>query len=65
MVGVGVEVMALILILSVFNGLEDFQKGLFQTFDPDLKIIAKNTPRFSISEDETKTNKGFVGDNIY
>jgi ABC-type lipoprotein release transport system permease subunit len=28
MIGVGVEVMALVLILSVFNGLEDFQKGL-------------------------------------
>ena len=36
MIGVGVEVMALVLILSVFNGLEDFQIGLFKTFDPDL-----------------------------
>ena len=61
MVGVGVEVMALILILSVFNGLEDFQKGLFQTFDPDLKIIAKNTPRFSISEDKLKQIKALSG----
>lgn len=61
MVGVGVEVMALILILSVFNGLEDFQKGLFQTFDPDLKIIAKNTPRFSISEEKLKQIKALSG----
>jgi lipoprotein-releasing system permease protein len=61
MVGVGVEVMALILILSVFNGLEDFQKGLFQTFDPDLKIIAKNTPRFKISEEKLKQIKALSG----
>ena len=61
MVGVGVEVMALILILSVFNGLEDFQKGLFQTFDPDLKIMAKNTPRFLISEEKLKQIKALSG----
>jgi len=61
MVGVGVEVMALILILSVFNGLEDFQKGLFQTFDPDLKIIANNTPRFSISGEKLKQIKALSG----
>ncbi len=47
MIGVGVEVMALVLILSVFNGLEDFQKGLFKTFDPDLTIISKTDSRFS------------------
>ncbi|MHA8050157.1 ABC transporter permease [Aquirufa sp. ROCK-SH2] len=48
MIGVGVEVMALILILSVFNGLEDFQKGLFRTYDPDLKLVSKEGARFSI-----------------
>jgi len=49
MIGVGVEVMALVLILSVFNGLEDFQIGLFKTFDPDLTIISKSDTRFSLS----------------
>ena len=47
MIGVGVEVMALVLILSVFNGLENFQKGLFKTFDPDLTIVSKTDSRFS------------------
>jgi lipoprotein-releasing system permease protein len=61
MVGVGVEVMALILILSVFNGLEDFQKGLFQTFDPDLKIIDKNSQRFKISQEKLKQIKALSG----
>ena len=48
MIGVGVEVMALVLILSVFNGLENFQKGLFKTFDPDLTIVSKTDSRFSL-----------------
>jgi lipoprotein-releasing system permease protein len=47
MIGVGVEVMALVLILSVFNGLEHFQKGLFKTFDPDLNIVSVSETRFS------------------
>lgn len=49
MIGVGLEVMALVLILSVFNGLEDFQKGLFSTFDPDLTILSKANSRFSLN----------------
>jgi lipoprotein-releasing system permease protein len=49
MIGVGVEVMALVLILSVFNGLEDFQKGLFKTFDPDLSIVSVSETRFTLS----------------
>jgi lipoprotein-releasing system permease protein len=49
MISVGVEVMALVLILSVFNGLEDFQKGLFNTFYPDLKIIQSRGTRFQLN----------------
>lgn len=36
--GVAVGTMALIIILSVFNGLEDMVRSIFNTFDPDLKI---------------------------
>jgi len=46
MIGVGVEVMALVLILSVFNGLESFQRDLFKSFDPDVKISAKHKGTF-------------------
>ncbi len=49
MISVGIEVMALILILSVFNGLEDFQKGLFKTFDPDLRILSADQQRVSLN----------------
>ena len=52
MVGVGVEVMALILILSVFNGLEDFQKGIFKTYDPDIKIVQSDASRIQIAPEK-------------
>ena len=32
--------MALIIILSVFNGLEKMVSHIFNTFDPDIKITA-------------------------
>ena len=38
--GVAVGTMALIIVLSVFNGLEGLVSSIFNTFDPDLKIIA-------------------------
>ncbi|MGV3541411.1 MAG: FtsX-like permease family protein [Rufibacter sp.] len=40
MVGVGVGTMALIVVLSVFNGLEDLIRSLYGKFDPELKITA-------------------------
>lgn len=36
--GVTVGTMALIIVLSVFNGLETLVRSIFNTFDPDLKI---------------------------
>ena len=36
--GVAVGTMALIIILSVFNGLETLVRSIFNTFDPDLKV---------------------------
>ena len=38
--GVTVGTMALIIILSVFNGLETLVRSIFNTVDPDLKITA-------------------------
>lgn len=37
-IGVATGAMALIIVLSVFNGFEDLIKSVFSTFDPDLKI---------------------------
>ncbi len=55
------EVMALILILSVFNGLEEFQKGLFKTYDPDLKIISSIDARFTLSPQQLVAAKSLKG----
>ena len=37
-VGVAVGTVALVIVMSVFNGLEDLTRKLYSTFDPDLKI---------------------------
>jgi len=39
--GVTLGTFALIVVLSVFNGFEDLVKSLFNTFDPDIEISAK------------------------
>jgi lipoprotein-releasing system permease protein len=46
MLGVGVGTMALVVVLSVFNGLEEFQRSLFKSFDADLKISPAQGKRF-------------------
>jgi lipoprotein-releasing system permease protein len=49
MLGVGVGVMTLVVVLSVFNGLEDFQRSLFKSFDSDLKISVKTGKNFELT----------------
>ena len=44
--GVAVGTMALIIILSVFNGLETMVSAIFNTFDPDIKITAAEGKTF-------------------
>lgn len=38
--GIGVGTAAIILVLSVFNGLTEFIEDLFSAFDPDVKIVS-------------------------
>ena len=40
MLGIALGLTALIVILSVFNGLEDLNRQIFKAFDPDLKITS-------------------------
>lgn len=49
MVGVGFLTAALIVVLSVFNGLEDLLHSLYASFDPELKIEAKAGKSFEVS----------------
>ena len=44
--GVAVGTMALIIVLSVFNGLEKMVSTIFNTFDPDIKIEAAEGKNF-------------------
>jgi len=55
--------MALIVVLSVFNGFEDLVRSLYNTFDPDLKITIKEGKAFNaelISKEKIKELPGVV-----
>jgi lipoprotein-releasing system permease protein len=48
--GIAVGTMALIIILSVFNGLEGLIRSLFGAFDPDIRITAVEGKSFSFDD---------------
>ncbi|OEK07048.1 FtsX-like permease family protein [Roseivirga misakiensis] len=48
MIGVAIGTMALIIVLSVFNGLEGVLRSVYQTFDPDLKIESVKGKSFEV-----------------
>ncbi|WP_238805822.1 ABC transporter permease [Emticicia aquatica] len=52
MLGIGIGTMALVIVLSVFNGLEDLNRKIFKSFDPDIRITAKEGKSFLL--DKTK-----------
>lgn len=49
MLGVGVGTMALIVVLSVFNGMEELNRQLFRTFEADITISPEAGKRFVAS----------------
>ena len=49
MAGVTIGAMALIVVLSVFNGLESLISGMYNSFDPDLKIETQIGKTFNIN----------------
>lgn len=51
MIGVAVGTMALVIVMSVFNGLEDLIRGLFASFDAELKIEAAVGKSFVTSDE--------------
>src|SRR3954470_21058684 len=44
--GVCIGTMALIIVLSAFNGISALVFGLYNTFDPDIKILPKERKTF-------------------
>jgi lipoprotein-releasing system permease protein len=51
MVGVAVGTAALIIVLSVFNGLEDLIRTIYGSFDPNLKITSVEGKAFELNND--------------
>ena len=51
MVGVAISTMALVAVMSVFNGLEDLIHGLFSSFDSELQVTPVAGKSFVATED--------------
>jgi len=55
-IGVTVGTMALVVVLSVFNGFEDLIKSTYNAFDPDIKITPEKGKTFVVDEDQRFQN---------
>ncbi|MEM8893722.1 MAG: ABC transporter permease, partial [Bacteroidota bacterium] len=51
MVGVAIGTATLVVVLSVFNGLEDLIRGLYNTFDPEIKVLPLSGKSFELSQE--------------
>lgn len=61
MAGVAVGTMAMVVVLSVFNGMEDLNRKIFKTFDSDVRIVPAEGKRFKMTPalmSELKSVKG-------
>jgi lipoprotein-releasing system permease protein len=61
MIGVAVGTMSLIIVLSVFNGIEDLIRSLYGSFDPNLKITAVVGKNFAVTPQFLNSVKGIKG----
>ncbi|HEX3009861.1 MAG TPA: FtsX-like permease family protein [Bacteroidales bacterium] len=59
--GVTVGTMALVIVLSVFNGFDNLVKSLFNSFDPDLKISLVEGKTFIPGDDKLKSLSAIPG----
>lgn len=61
MLVVAVGTAALVIVLSVFNGLEGLIRSLYSTFDAELRIVAERGKTFEISDELLNTIKAVEG----
>lgn len=61
MVGVAIGTMALVVVLSVFNGLEDLIRESYNTFDPEIKIVPHTGKTFEIGDSLMQQIEGIEG----
>lgn len=59
--GITIGTAALILILSVFNGFESLLSSLFDSFNPDMKIVLDEGKSFEIDDETIKQIKAIDG----
>lgn len=59
--GIAFSTAALIIVLSVFNGLEDLLRSLNNSFDPEIKIEASEGKSFEMSQDVLNKVKALEG----
>jgi lipoprotein-releasing system permease protein len=61
MLGVAFATAALIIVLSVFNGLESLLRSLYTSFDPELKIEAAQGKTFPVTDEWLNEVRGVPG----
>jgi lipoprotein-releasing system permease protein len=49
-VGVAVGTMALVIVMAVFNGLQDFTMTLYASHNPEIRVVAKEGKSFEVNE---------------
>ena len=59
--GVAIGTMALVIVLSAFNGLSDLVQSLYNSFDPDVEITIKQGKAFDASSAEISKLKNMEG----
>jgi lipoprotein-releasing system permease protein len=60
-IGVMVGTGALIIVLSVFNGFEGLVLGLFNSFNPDLKVEAIQGKSFTLTDEQRQKIRQIPG----
>lgn len=61
MLGVGIGAMALVVVLSAFNGLERLVGGMYSSFQPDIRIELKEGKTFHIDSLPESTIRSIAG----
>ncbi|MGQ7870129.1 ABC transporter permease [Sunxiuqinia sp. sy24] len=60
-VGVAIGTMALVVVLSAFNGIDSFIENMLSSFDPDLKITVTEGKSFSLDDADFEAVKQLDG----
>lgn len=61
LIGIAVSTMALIVVLSVYNGIGNLTQGLFNLFDPELKVEPAEGKSFTLEPDTYDALRGVGG----